>query len=393
MTTELLQKMNIDKSNWTLVKFGDVVYEPKENMKDASAEEIFHVVGLEHIDSGDIHLIKSASIEESTTFTKKFKKNDVLFGRRRAYLKKAAQASFDGICSGDITVFRAKENLLPEILAFIVNNDKFFDYAIKHSAGGLSPRVKFRDLEQYEFLLPPKQEQSKIAELLWAMDDVIEREKEILKNLKKIYLLKVEKQLINKKNKKIYFKDLGKVIRGVGYKPEDLLDCYNDNNCVILRSNNIFESNINFDDIKILSLKNVKKEQILIDGDFAICMSNGSKELVGKSALYISKDMNVSIGSFCAGFRPNSILSRDLIEHLFASESYRQAIKRILTGSAINNLKPSDIEEMSLRIENDKGILANLLLELKLISNNMLQLDSKIRSSQLLQKSLINQVF
>lgn len=113
-------------------------------------------MGLEHIDTESIHLRRSAGIEESTSFTKRFAVGDVLFGRRRAYLKKSAQASFDGICSGDITLFRAKKNLLPALLPFIVNNGKFFDYAVKHSAGGLSPRVKFKDLANYEFLLPPK---------------------------------------------------------------------------------------------------------------------------------------------------------------------------------------------------------------------------------------------
>src|SRR5690606_11588513 len=96
---------------------------------------------------------------------------------------KAALASFDGICSGDITVFRAKENLLPELLPFIVNNEKFFDYAVKHSAGGLSPRVKFKDLANYEFLLPPKDQQAELAELLWAMDEVIEREKLLIETI------------------------------------------------------------------------------------------------------------------------------------------------------------------------------------------------------------------
>ncbi len=45
-------------------------------------------MGLEHIDSEDIHLRRSASIDDDTTFTKRFRKADVLFGRRRAYLKK-----------------------------------------------------------------------------------------------------------------------------------------------------------------------------------------------------------------------------------------------------------------------------------------------------------------
>ena len=155
-----------------------MAFDPKESVKDARAEGIENVVGLEHIDSEDIHLRRSNSIDESTTFTKKFSEGDILFGRRRAYLKKAAQAPFEGICSGDITVMRANEELLlPELLPFIVNNDKFFDWAVTHSAGGLSPRCKFKDLANYEFLLPPKEQQVEIAELLWAADDVIEKKK------------------------------------------------------------------------------------------------------------------------------------------------------------------------------------------------------------------------
>ena len=34
-----------------------------------------------------------------------FHKGQILFGRRRAYLKKAAVAEFDGICSGDIKCY------------------------------------------------------------------------------------------------------------------------------------------------------------------------------------------------------------------------------------------------------------------------------------------------
>src|SRR6056297_2815302 len=176
---ETLKQLNIDKSNWTLLKFGDIAKEPKENAKDLQAEGIEHVVGLEHINTEDVHLRRSANLDASTTFTKKFAKGDVLFGRRRAYLKKAVQAPFSGICSGDITVFRAKEGILPKLLPFVVCNDRFFDYAVKHSAGGLSPRVKFKDLANYEFLLPPQDQQAQLAELLWAMDEVIEKESDV----------------------------------------------------------------------------------------------------------------------------------------------------------------------------------------------------------------------
>lgn len=173
------EELNLDKSDWTPVTFGDVVAEVRTSTKDPIGDGIERVVGLEHIEPECIHLRNWASIEDETTFTKVFRKGHVLFGRRRAYLKKAALADFDGICSGDITVMEAKDGLMPELLPFLVNNDKFFDYAVQHSAGGLSPRTKFKDIANYEFLLPPNGQQNKLAELLFAADSQIESSKKL----------------------------------------------------------------------------------------------------------------------------------------------------------------------------------------------------------------------
>ncbi len=63
MEEMLKEKLSIDKTNWTSVKFGGVVFEPKESSKDPIADSIKHVVGLEHIESENIHLRNSASIE------------------------------------------------------------------------------------------------------------------------------------------------------------------------------------------------------------------------------------------------------------------------------------------------------------------------------------------
>ena len=95
----------------------------------------------------------------------------MLFGRRRAYLKKAAYAEIDGICSGDITVIEAiPGKISTSLLPFIIQNDKLFDFAVGKSAGSLSPRVKWEDLKEFEFELPDSmEEQDKLAELLWSM--------------------------------------------------------------------------------------------------------------------------------------------------------------------------------------------------------------------------------
>ena len=151
------------------VLLGDVAVEYKETCK--GSKDGYPIVGLEHLIPEEITLTAWDEGGENT-FSKMFRKGNVLFGRRRAYLKKAAVAPFDGICSGDITVIEAKpDRILPELLPFIIQNDDLFDFAVGKSAGSLSPRVKWEHLKNYEFELPDMDKQKKLAELLWAMDN------------------------------------------------------------------------------------------------------------------------------------------------------------------------------------------------------------------------------
>lgn len=159
------------------VTLGQVATEVRESTKDPAR---LPIVGLEHLIPGEIRLTQWSETSENT-FTKLFHKGQVLFGRRRAYQKKAAVADFDGVCSGDITVIAAKpERLLPDLLPFIVNDDRFFDFAMEKSAGSLSPRVKWAQLAEYTFDLPDDiGEQRRHAKLLWA----IERNRSAYQNL------------------------------------------------------------------------------------------------------------------------------------------------------------------------------------------------------------------
>jgi len=148
---------------------GDVAIERKETCKED--KNGFPIVGLEHLTPEEVTL-SNWDEDKVNTFTKIFYKGDVLFGRRRAYLKKAAVAPFDGICSGDITVIKAiPERILPELLPFIIQNDSFFQYAVGKSAGSLSPRVKWEHLRNYEFKLPSISKQRELAKIFWVMEE------------------------------------------------------------------------------------------------------------------------------------------------------------------------------------------------------------------------------
>ena len=89
-------------------------------------------------------------------------------------------AEFDALVSGDIYVFAAKsDRLLPELLPFLCMSERFFKFAVETSAGSLSPRTYWSHLAQFEFALPPLDQQRRIAEVLWAMDEVLRSVKEL----------------------------------------------------------------------------------------------------------------------------------------------------------------------------------------------------------------------
>ncbi|RKN29944.1 restriction endonuclease subunit S [Micromonospora musae] len=163
--------LNLDKSTWKRVAFGDVVKNVNVTVKDAEAAGIDRVIAMEHLDPGELKISRWGSLDAGTTFTRRVRPGQTLFGKRRAYQRKAAYAEFDAITSADILVFEADATqLLPELLPFLVQSDGFYDHALGTSAGSLSPRTNWRDLANYEFELPPLDEQKGLAGLLWAVE-------------------------------------------------------------------------------------------------------------------------------------------------------------------------------------------------------------------------------
>ncbi|WP_222122057.1 restriction endonuclease subunit S [Curtobacterium sp. 9128] len=163
--------LGLDKTTWQRVTFGDVVQNVNETVKDVAAAPIDRLIAMEHMEPGELKIERWGDTANGTTFTRRARPGQTLFGKRRAYQRKVAYAEFEAICSGDIYTFEADETrMLGEFLPFLVQSDPFFDHALDTSAGSLSPRTNWRDLADFEFELPPLDEQKRIAELLWAIE-------------------------------------------------------------------------------------------------------------------------------------------------------------------------------------------------------------------------------
>jgi type I restriction enzyme, S subunit len=151
---------------WRSARFGDLVENVNVSVQDPEAAGIERAVGLEDLDSGSTRLRRWRPVTPGISFKRRFLPGQVLFSKRRVYLRKAAVAEFDGVCSGDLLVFQAKGELEPALLPFLVQCDAFVEHALETSAGSLSPRTKWSALQTLEFSLPPKEEQSRLIKLL-----------------------------------------------------------------------------------------------------------------------------------------------------------------------------------------------------------------------------------
>ena len=144
-------------------------------------EDAAHYIGLEHLIPGTFDIPEWGSEVAPVGEKLLMKRGDVLFGRRRAYQRKVGIAPFDGIFSAHGMVLRPRPEVVDEkYFPFFISSDQFMNEAVRISVGSLSPTINWGTLKNCEFDLPPMDEQKKLAELLWAANDLKESYKKAI---------------------------------------------------------------------------------------------------------------------------------------------------------------------------------------------------------------------
>lgn len=160
-----------DRKGWRTLPFGELAQSINDRVAPSEASDEIYV-GLDHLDPQNPHIRRWGKGSDVIGTKLRFRKGDIIFGRRRAYQRKLAVAEMDGICSAHAMVVRAKPDVvLPEFLPFLMMSDKFMNRAVGISVGSLSPTINWTTLKLEEFDLPPLDQQGRIAEILWAVHE------------------------------------------------------------------------------------------------------------------------------------------------------------------------------------------------------------------------------
>lgn len=127
--------------------------------------------------------ITIASSLPNTDKVRAFRTNDVLVSNIRPYFKKIWLAKFDGGCSNDILVFRAKDGVSENFLYYTLSNDDFFDYATATAKGTKMPRGDKKAIMDYNVNKYIGGIQEKLVNILVDIDRLIQLNLTINKNL------------------------------------------------------------------------------------------------------------------------------------------------------------------------------------------------------------------
>ena len=331
------------------VTLGEVAMEARETCKgDRSG---FHTVGLEHITPGEIRL-SEYDVGSDNTFTKRFHEGDILFGRRRAYLKKAAIAPFEGICSGDITVIRAiQDKMEPRLLPFVIQNDDFFDFAVGRSAGSLSPRVKWEHLKTYSFELPEMDKQRELADVLWAIEDTRAAYQELAAAMEELVKSRFVEMFGDPVTNPMGWEikslsDMGDYKNGMNFhKGENGVELH----CLGVGD---FQNLSIIDDtstLPIISLNDKpSKEYLLQNDDIVFVRSNGNKNLVGRCLAVYPNEIPTVFSGFCIRFRlaAKEQLTIGYLLQVLKHESMRQRMTG--RGANIQNLNQQILSRLDI---------------------------------------------
>ena len=164
---------------WRVVRLYEVADQRTEKIIP-TGEDTRRYVALEHLAQGQPTVLGCSHARTASSVKTVFRTGDVLFGKLRPNLRKAAAAPFDGLCSTDILPLFGRDGLDTSYLLQLAQWHPLQRHAVATSSGTKMPRTSWKQLGEFTFLLPPLPEQRKIAAILSSVDDAIEKTQAVI---------------------------------------------------------------------------------------------------------------------------------------------------------------------------------------------------------------------
>mgnify|MGYP000242314151 FL=1 len=248
--------------------------------------------------------------------------------------------------------------------------------------------LSFEALKAAKFDLPCKDEQDKIAAFLECLNTRIENQRTLvvaLKKYKRGLLNKVFSNTDEKIYPTVYLSEVADFLQGLTYSPSDVANAGH----LVLRSSNIQNGTLSFDDCVYVD-KSIPESLQVKCADVIMCVRNGSKSLVGKTALIPIDMPKTTWGAFMMIVR--SKLNDTYIFHYLNSQMFFSQVFKDTGTATINQITKGILNECRLPLPPVE--------ERKKISKMLSTFDAKIYNAERTlyalmetRKALLQQLF
>ena len=333
------------------VKLGAVVSQVRVSAMPGDLPGDTRFVGLEDVAPQEGRIVSLSVVSGVRSRVSLFQNGDVLYGRLRPYLRKAAVADFDGSASGEIIIFRCSERILPRYLLTLLLSEDFTQY-VNARARGDRPRTSFAIISSYQIDLPS----------LEAQAEVCTRDSRLVSALSKLAEAKagvecVAASLMDTMRSRLIW-DASEAIKR--FPLEDLVESidygtakkstYAGVGVPVLRIPNIASSGeIDAGDLKYTSLSQREIERFRLKaGDILLIRSNGSLSLVGRAAKVSEDHEDYAFAGYLLRMHPrDGVLSSYLLELVRSGRFQRMVETAARSSTGINNLSAGRLAAFS----------------------------------------------
>ncbi len=237
-------------------------------------------------------------------------------------------------------------------------------------------------------VFPSIGEQQKLVDFFAKLDRRIEAQRKIVDTLKKYkrgLLNKVFSNINGNIYPTVYLSEVADFLQGLTYSPSDVSVA----GYLVLRSSNIQNGVLSFDDCVYVDKKVDESLQVKCN-DVIMCVRNGSKKLVGKTALIPNNMAMTTWGAFMMIIR--SKLNDTYIFHYLNSQMFFSQVFKDTGTATINQITKGILNECKLPLPPETAR--------KQISKMLSSFDVKIQNAEMclttlveLKKAFLQQLF
>ena len=332
---------------------------------------------------------KDNSSEDKSNY-KIVRKGDMVYNSMRMWQGANGISPCDGIVSPAYTVLMPKREISNGYFAALFKSTKLVNEFRKNSQGMTSDtwNLKYPQIETIKVQIPSVSEQEKVSALFSVLDARIVAQAQLVESLKKYKRGLLNKVFSNTDEKiypTVYLSEVADFLQGLTYSPSDVANAGH----LVLRSSNIQNGTLSFDDCVYVD-KSIPESLQVKCADVIMCVRNGSKSLVGKTALIPIDMPKTTWGAFMMIVR--SKLNDTYIFHYLNSQMFFSQVFKDTGTATINQITKGILNECRLPLPPVE--------ERKKISKMLSTFDAKIYNAERTlyalmetRKALLQQLF